>query len=271
MFIIAGIRVITDRVNQKGQSTIDDQTQTITIDTQTMERFLGDMANEKPIWFLPQQLENFTGKYSRKLGSGGFGIVYKGKYLNGVELAVKQKQVSSNHVLSTQQCRKGKVDVAILDSDGTDIDQSVEKNGMGLTISNPGISNTINRDISQACLIMNTTLLAMGNPINTNAILESDHSATTINSSAVLSANTADSCGTSIDQFVEQNGMGLTISNLGISNTINKDIAQACLIMNTALLAIGNPIDTNAILESDQSATTVNPSAIVSANTTGNQ
>ncbi|KAF6156019.1 hypothetical protein GIB67_035376, partial [Kingdonia uniflora] len=59
---------------------------------------------------------------------------------------------------------------------------------MGLTISNPDISNIINRDISQACLIMNTALLAMANPINTNIILESDHSATTVNSSAIMSA-----------------------------------------------------------------------------------
>ncbi|KAF6174955.1 hypothetical protein GIB67_026443, partial [Kingdonia uniflora] len=163
---------------------------------------------------------------------------------------------------------------------------------------------------------MNIALLAMGNTINTNVILESDYSATTVNSSAILSANTAgisNACipntsngsffnnihmatlhelsdkfltieqqkekrdlanakrhsgGTSIDQFVEQNRLGLTISYPGISNTINRDIAQACLIMNTALLATGNPIDTNAILESDQSAITVNPSAIVSANTT---
>ncbi|KAF6155674.1 hypothetical protein GIB67_007111, partial [Kingdonia uniflora] len=57
---------------------------------------------------------------------------------------------------------------------------------MELTISNPGISNTINRDISQPCLIMNTAFLATGNPINTNVILESDHSATTVNSSAIL-------------------------------------------------------------------------------------
>ncbi|KAF6134512.1 hypothetical protein GIB67_028533 [Kingdonia uniflora] len=235
--------------------------------------------------------------------------------------------------MSTQKCRERKVNVAISDSDGTSIDQSVEQIGMGLTISNPGISNTINRYISLACLIMNTALLAAGNPINTNVILESCHSATTVNSSVILSTNTAgisnacipntsngsffnnihmatlhklsdkfltfeqqkekrdlanvkrrqaytnkqcvkvdvaisDFGGTSIDQFVEQNGMGLTISNPGISNTINKDISQACLIMNAALLATGNPIDTNAILESDQSATTVNPSAIVFANTT---
>ncbi|KAF6170827.1 hypothetical protein GIB67_015779 [Kingdonia uniflora] len=116
---------------------------------------------------------------------------------------------------------------------------------------------------------MNTELMAMANPINTNAILESDHSITTVNSSAILSANTTDSDGTSIDQSVEQNAMRLIISNLGINNTINRDISQACLIMNTALLAMGNPIDINAILESDQSVTTANPSAIVSANTTG--
>ncbi|KAF6142665.1 hypothetical protein GIB67_015151 [Kingdonia uniflora] len=61
---------------------------------------------------------------------------------------------------------------------------------MGLTISNPGISNTINRNISQACLIMTNALLATRNPINTNAILESGHSVITVNSSAILSANT---------------------------------------------------------------------------------
>ncbi|KAF6176899.1 hypothetical protein GIB67_030582, partial [Kingdonia uniflora] len=207
--------------------------------------------------------------------------------------------------------------ISTKDSNGTSIDQSVEQTGMGLTISNPKISNTININISQACLIMDTTLLATGNPINTNVILESDHSATTVNSSAILSANTAekrdlanakghqacvnkqrekqkqvssnqvlsmqqcrkkkvdvvisDSGGTSIDQFDEQNGMGLTILNLEISNTINRDISQACLIMNTALLATGNSIDTNAILESDQSATIANLSVIMSANTAGNQ
>ncbi|KAF6175071.1 hypothetical protein GIB67_038984, partial [Kingdonia uniflora] len=62
---------------------------------------------------------------------------------------------------------------------------------MGLTISNPGISNTINRDISHACLIMNITLLATGNPIDTNAILESDQSVITVNLSAIVYANTA--------------------------------------------------------------------------------
>ncbi|KAF6141210.1 hypothetical protein GIB67_024294 [Kingdonia uniflora] len=114
---------------------------------------------------------------------------------------------------------------------------------------------------------MNTALLAMGDPIDTNAILESDQSATTVNLSAIMFANIANSGGTSIDQSIEQNKMGLIISNLGINNTIYRDISEACLIMNTTLLALGNPIDTNTILESDQYVTTINPSAIVSANT----
>ncbi|KAF6174803.1 hypothetical protein GIB67_042872, partial [Kingdonia uniflora] len=60
---------------------------------------------------------------------------------------------------------------------------------MGLIITNPWISNIINRDISRACLIMNIVLLAMENPIHTNAILESDQSATTVNLSAIVYAN----------------------------------------------------------------------------------
>ncbi|KAF6138815.1 hypothetical protein GIB67_025977 [Kingdonia uniflora] len=60
------------------------------------------MAKEKPIRFSPQQLESFTGKYSRKLGSGGFGIVYKGKYPNGVELAVKVLNSSATEEVKEQ-------------------------------------------------------------------------------------------------------------------------------------------------------------------------
>ncbi|KAF6158997.1 hypothetical protein GIB67_042078 [Kingdonia uniflora] len=93
--------------------------------------------------------------------------------------------------------------LSLIDSDGTSFDQFVKQTGMRLTISNHGISNTINRDISQACLIMNTALLATGNLINTNVILEFDYFTTTVNSSAILSANTTDSAGASIDQFVE--------------------------------------------------------------------
>ncbi|KAL5549213.1 hypothetical protein UlMin_004444 [Ulmus minor] len=55
----------------------------------TMERFLSDMAREKPMRFSPQQLESSTDNYSTILGSGGFGVVFKGVFPNGVQAAVK--------------------------------------------------------------------------------------------------------------------------------------------------------------------------------------
>ncbi|GAB4830990.1 hypothetical protein Ancab_005002, partial [Ancistrocladus abbreviatus] len=55
----------------------------------TMDRFLSEMAKEKPIRFAPQQLSGFTQNFSKVLGSSGFGIVYKGEFPNGVHIAVK--------------------------------------------------------------------------------------------------------------------------------------------------------------------------------------
>ncbi|XP_059461248.1 rust resistance kinase Lr10-like [Corylus avellana] len=55
----------------------------------TMERFLSNMAREKPIRFSPQQLAGFTENYSTILGSGGFGVVFKGQFPNGAQVAVK--------------------------------------------------------------------------------------------------------------------------------------------------------------------------------------
>jgi hypothetical protein len=55
----------------------------------TMERFLSNMAREKPIRFSPEQLAEFTENFSTILGSGGFGVVFKGQFPNGAQVAVK--------------------------------------------------------------------------------------------------------------------------------------------------------------------------------------
>lgn len=59
------------------------------IGTEPVEKFLKDILKEKPIRLTPQDLQNFTQNYSQVLGSGGFGVVYKGQFLNGLPMAVK--------------------------------------------------------------------------------------------------------------------------------------------------------------------------------------
>ncbi|KAH7833375.1 hypothetical protein Vadar_005663 [Vaccinium darrowii] len=59
------------------------------INAPTMESILQDLAKEKLVRFTAQQLCSFTTNYSTVLGSGGFGLVYKGQMPNGVKIAVK--------------------------------------------------------------------------------------------------------------------------------------------------------------------------------------
>ncbi|KAH7836241.1 hypothetical protein Vadar_033906 [Vaccinium darrowii] len=58
-------------------------------DAPTVERFLQNLAEERPIRFTALQLCSFTNNYSKELGSGGFGIVYDGRFPHGVKIAVK--------------------------------------------------------------------------------------------------------------------------------------------------------------------------------------
>ncbi|GMQ03208.1 hypothetical protein CsSME_00049094 [Camellia sinensis var. sinensis] len=70
------------------------------IEAPTMERFILDLAKKKPVRFTAQQLCNFTTNYSTRLGSCGFGIVYKGQFPNGVKIAVK---VIGNRIIEEQR------------------------------------------------------------------------------------------------------------------------------------------------------------------------
>ncbi|KAF8400286.1 hypothetical protein HHK36_013583 [Tetracentron sinense] len=76
--------------------------QVLEADAETMERFLLDMAKEKPIRFSAQQLYSFTHNYTTRLGSGGFGVVYKGEFPNGVNIAVKVLNRSTNKRVEEQ-------------------------------------------------------------------------------------------------------------------------------------------------------------------------
>ncbi|GKV37832.1 hypothetical protein SLEP1_g45806 [Rubroshorea leprosula] len=67
-----------------------------------MEKFLQEVAKEKLVRFTAQQLSAFTSNYSTRFGSGGFGVVYKGQFPNGVKIAVKVLERSSARAVGDQ-------------------------------------------------------------------------------------------------------------------------------------------------------------------------
>lgn len=68
----------------------------VVIEIGPVEKFLHEILNEKPMRFSSDQLACYTSDYSTELGSGGFGVVYKGELPNGLQVAVKVLKVSMN-------------------------------------------------------------------------------------------------------------------------------------------------------------------------------
>lgn len=59
------------------------------IEMEPMERFLHEILSERPMRYSAEQILKITNNFSTELGKGGFGVVYKGKFPNGLEVAVK--------------------------------------------------------------------------------------------------------------------------------------------------------------------------------------
>ncbi|XP_006652937.1 G-type lectin S-receptor-like serine/threonine-protein kinase At1g34300 [Oryza brachyantha] len=73
-----------------------DAMDSVMIEIGPVEKFLNEILSEKPMRFTSEQLAACTRCYSSELGSGGFGVVYRGELPNGLQVAVKVLKVSMN-------------------------------------------------------------------------------------------------------------------------------------------------------------------------------
>ncbi|KAL5723400.1 hypothetical protein ACHQM5_006806 [Ranunculus cassubicifolius] len=70
--------------------------------TETVERFLSNIARERPHRFSSKDIESFTSNFAFHLGHGGYGEVYKGQFPTGVQIAVKVLKDNVRDVVKRQ-------------------------------------------------------------------------------------------------------------------------------------------------------------------------
>lgn len=93
--IKAAVKEEMERMSRQAQSSVaccveDD----VVIEVGPVEKFLNEILSERPMRFTSEQLAACTRNFSSELGSGGFGVVYRGELPNGLAVAVKVLKVS---------------------------------------------------------------------------------------------------------------------------------------------------------------------------------
>ncbi|KAL6844106.1 hypothetical protein ACP4OV_025779 [Aristida adscensionis] len=94
--IIAKVKEELERKNRETQAQLCNAFEDVVIEVGPVEKFLNEILNEKPMRFSSEQLAACTRNFSSELGSGGFGVVYKGELPNGLPVAVKVLKVAMN-------------------------------------------------------------------------------------------------------------------------------------------------------------------------------
>ncbi|KAJ4802011.1 Protein kinase family protein [Rhynchospora pubera] len=101
---LSKIEKITNLIRNSRNSPMNSTTvyQEATIEMDSMEQFLDKILSERPVRYTSEQVMQITDNFSTELGKGGYGVVYKGMFPNGLQVAVKVLKVSINKTCQEQ-------------------------------------------------------------------------------------------------------------------------------------------------------------------------